>query len=184
MSEADSIALANDSMTRHTNCLALFCTHLGFFNGASSDHSNNARYYNNTAYRCGTGFYSPNYSADSIGAIYYNNISVFSTRKNAAGGTYEVQIDDVKYLESNNTWIWDSTVFCDNPQNPAFSVDSNDFRETDSLDLIALFTAARKADGSLPDSLPIMLMSNSDLIDGGKDIGLPYNGSAPDVGYY
>ena len=63
--------------------------------------------------------------------------------------------------------------------NPVFDVDSADFRDTDSLDLVALFIAARKADGSLPDSVPMMLASTSDLIGGARDMGY-----GTDVGYY
>jgi hypothetical protein len=46
------------------------------------------------------------------------------------------------------------------------------------------WNAARQADGSLP-ALPYLhLASNSSLIDRGVDVGLPYNGSAPDVGAF
>jgi hypothetical protein len=42
--------------------------------------------------------------------------------------------------------------------------------------------APRLADGSLPNNGFARLVSGSDLIDKGVDVGLPYNGSAPDLG--
>ena len=52
-----------------------------------------------------------------------------------------------------------------------------------SLDM-ALLTSPRNADGSLPDIDFMKLVPGSDLIDAGVDVGLPYNGIAPDLGYY
>ncbi len=43
-------------------------------------------------------------------------------------------------------------------------------------------TGVRKADGSLPDSTFLHLVGGSDLIDAGVDVGLSYNGAAPDLG--
>lgn len=57
---------------------------------------------------------------------------------------------------------------------------NNDFVSVD-LDLLA---SPRKADGSLPDIDFLKLVSGSDLIDAGIDVGLPFNGSAPDVGVF
>lgn len=42
----------------------------------------------------------------------------------------------------------------------------------------------RKADGSLPDSDFLHLVSSSNLIDKGTDVGIDYSGSAPDLGAY
>ncbi|WP_165876151.1 right-handed parallel beta-helix repeat-containing protein [Mariniflexile fucanivorans] len=50
-----------------------------------------------------------------------------------------------------------------------------------SLD-INLLIAPRKADGSLPDVDFMKLVSGSDLIDKGINVGLPFNGPAPDLG--
>ncbi len=45
-------------------------------------------------------------------------------------------------------------------------------------------TGARKADGSLPDSNFLRLAGGSDCIDAGTDVGIAYNGAAPDLGAY
>lgn len=51
-----------------------------------------------------------------------------------------------------------------------------------SLDM-ALLTSPRKADGSLPDIDFLKLVPGSDLIDKGVNVGLPFDGIAPDLGY-
>jgi MYXO-CTERM domain-containing protein len=43
-------------------------------------------------------------------------------------------------------------------------------------------TAARQADGSLPNNDFMRLATGSDLIDKGENVGLPFAGSAPDLG--
>ena len=44
--------------------------------------------------------------------------------------------------------------------------------------------ASRQADGSLPDVNFLKLKENSDLIDKGIDVGLPFLGKAPDLGAF
>jgi hypothetical protein len=61
-----------------------------------------------------------------------------------------------------------------------FMVTNDDFI---SIDPAAAY-GPRKADGSLPDIDYMHLAPGSDLIDGGTDIGLPYAGSAPDLGCF
>ena len=63
--------------------------------------------------------------------------------------------------------------------NPAFTVTNDDFVSIDSSQI----HAARKKDGSLPDITFLKLAPGSDLIDAGVNVGLPYYGSAPDIGY-
>jgi hypothetical protein len=57
-----------------------------------------------------------------------------------------------------------------------------------AADFITLdFTAnlgARKPDGSLPDSNFLKLVSGSDLIDKGTNVGIAYTGSVSDLGAY
>ena len=42
----------------------------------------------------------------------------------------------------------------------------------------------RQPDGSLPELDYLRLVPGSDLIDAGVDVGLPYDGSAPDMGAF
>jgi hypothetical protein len=44
--------------------------------------------------------------------------------------------------------------------------------------------AARQADGSLPDITSFKLVGGSDLINAGTNVGLPFNGAAPDLGAF
>jgi pectate disaccharide-lyase len=71
-------------------------------------------------------------------------------------------------LLTNNSW-----------QLPV-TVDAGDF--VDMAEAAA--TAPRQADGSLPNNGFARLVANSDLIDKGVDVGLPFNGSAPDLGAF
>jgi hypothetical protein len=71
-------------------------------------------------------------------------------------------------IQATNSWM------------PPFVVTAGDFASVDTAGL----TGPRNSDGSLPD-LPFMrLASGSDLIDAGTDIGLPFNGPAPDLGCF
>jgi hypothetical protein len=64
--------------------------------------------------------------------------------------------------------------------NPAVTVSNADFVSVN----IAELKNPRKADGSLPDINYLKLVAGSDLIDRGIDVGLPFLGSAPDLGAF
>jgi hypothetical protein len=49
--------------------------------------------------------------------------------------------------------------------------------------MVKMFTAHRDKNGNLPPN-PLSLSPDSDLIDAGIDVGLPYFGEAPDIGAY
>lgn len=61
-----------------------------------------------------------------------------------------------------------------------FVVTSDDFA---SIDETPAFNS-RKTDGNLPDMNYMHLVTGSDLIDAGVNVGLPYTGSAPDLGCF
>ena len=57
--------------------------------------------------------------------------------------------------------------------------------DADFVSLVASqLSAPRKSDGSLPDITFLHLASGSDMIDAGTNVGLPYNGTAPDLGCF
>jgi len=62
----------------------------------------------------------------------------------------------------------------------SLSITVNDFTGNDVTEL----TRSRKADGSLPDINYMHLASGSRLIDAGTDVGIAYNGKAPDIGAF
>jgi len=61
-----------------------------------------------------------------------------------------------------------------------FVVDQTDFVSIDTTGM----RGPRKPDGSLPDVTFMHLARGSDLIDAGTDVGLPFNGAAPDLGCF
>jgi hypothetical protein len=60
------------------------------------------------------------------------------------------------------------------------TVKAADFQSLDASQM----TLPRQADGSLPDITFMNLTPGSDLIDAGLNVGLPYNGAAPDLGAF
>lgn len=178
----DSAALVNDSLIRTYRSLALFCGGRGFYTGLESDTCTNSRWYNLTAYKCGVGFSGSSHGLDSIGDFYKNCLSYAATTETAIETPYDVSLINVGYGLLNSSWIkTGSYPYFDD--SPSFTVSDADFVTVDSATLVSLFTAPRQADGSLPVNRPLMLAEGSDLIDGGVDVGLPYNGTAPDLGY-
>lgn len=79
-------------------------------------------------------------------------------------GKYNAEVEEVM----NNSW-----------QN-GLKVNKRDFRSLDASQL----SASRQADGSLPEIDFLHLKKGSDLIDAGVDVGLPYEGKAPDLGAF
>jgi uncharacterized protein YjdB len=139
-----------------------------------------AHTYNNLSYHNKVGYIVQNVAEAPLAAnmnIYRNNISYldsdypFEDVPALQGNTAYV------YTEDHNTWRKKSnTPYWEN--NPIYSVSTADFVSLDVSEL----TRPRKSDGSLPDVDFAKLTSNSDLINTGIDVGLPYVGTAPDLG--
>ncbi len=142
--------------------------------------------YNNTVYKCNQGFFSAPGAWDGTGGDvrFYNNL-VYDN----ASATYDqtqLYAQWYKYpsytTQLNNTWIPASS----QPYwiyNPLVKVTDYDFISTDSTGI----STPRQANGSLPDNncynYFLKLATGSDLIDAGTDVGLPYFGTSPDIGY-
>ena len=166
------------SFVEMTNCLAAYCIGFGFYNNLELGTDNKARYCNNTAYRNYGGFFDMPLNISSRGLEMRNNVS-YNNRSSdySQVGIYRPSI----YTESNNTWKstqqvndWPGWI-----KNPTITVTDADFISLDASQL----KHPRKPDGSLPDITFLKLAPGSDLIDAGIDVGLPYSGSAPDLGY-
>lgn len=163
------------------NCIAAFCIR-GFY---EIGYMHNGLYYNNTAYKNGIGFAAP-YAEDGYPrtSIYKNNIAYAATGKDPGlGQPYEVALLGYDYVESNNSWEWDSDYPYFIP-NGNIRVTDADFLLTDPTAVWAQLTSARKSDGSLPDISALHLASGSDLIDAGTNVGLAFKGRAPDIGAF
>jgi hypothetical protein len=113
---------------------------------------------NTTAYNNGNSSGSKNYNFDeSFAHIVRNNISL------TGGVTMNSGV-----VNDHDSW------------NPGLTATSADFLSLD--DTIAI--GARNADGSLPISNFLRLAAGSQLINAGVDVGLAYNGAAPDLGAF
>lgn len=126
------------------------------------DQNNNngtMRFYNNTGYLNGYDFgFTTKYGTLSI----QNCLSYKS--KN---GNYTEAANTV--VDSYNSW-----------NISGLTVSASDFLSLDTTQILA----ARQADGSLAEGTLLRLAAGSALIDAGTDVGLPYTGSAPDLGCY
>ena len=160
------------------NCIATNCIGFGFYNNLELGTDNKAKYINNTAYRNYGGFFDMPLNVTKRGLEMRNNVS-YNNRSSdySQVGIYRPSV----YVESNNTWKstqqvndWPGWI-----KNPAVTVTDADFISLDASQL----KHPRKPDGSLPDITFLKLAAGSDLIDAGIDVGLPYSGSAPDLGY-
>ncbi|MFO1489143.1 MAG: hypothetical protein U1F65_11770, partial [Verrucomicrobiota bacterium] len=93
--------------------------------------------------------------------VFKNNVGI-RRKASSSGNNF---IEDNGPLEQNNTWNLSVTA--------------------DVADYLSLLESAAKAprqpDGSLPVGFA-RLVSGSDLIDQGVNVGLPFNGTAPDLG--
>ena len=89
------------------------------------------------------------------------------TIKNCVSFNGNVQLGTFA-IQETNSWL------------PPFSVTAGDFLSLDG----ELASAPRQADGSLPEIDFLHLVQGSDLIDGGVDLGYPFNGEAPDLGAF
>ncbi len=117
------------------------------------------RLYNNTAYLNNSdySFYNNNGCTLDI----ENCISFQSKNANTF-------VKEIVKVSKNNSW------------SSGFSVTKADFQSLDTTEI----TTVRQADGSLSDGLLLRLASSSALIDAGVNVGLDFNGSAPDLGCY
>jgi hypothetical protein len=149
------------------NCLSANNGANGFY--ANHQPGQSANWYNNTAYNNrGANFNmleaidtSPeNSSVPGTREVLHNNL--------AFTGTGIANLDETGEKVASNWFTL------------PVGVTANDFQSLDASQM----TLPRKADGSLPDITFMHLVAGSDLIDAGMNVGLPYNGNAPDLGAF
>lgn len=155
------------------NCLAAYNRESGFTTNDRNQASQSSRFLNNTAYHNG---HYPEWPVAGFGFIIYdtedpdqeelarvliNNLSYSNER-----GPIFVS-KGALYSEKTNSW------------NNQIVVNDDDFISIDSTGL----SGPRKPDGSLPDIDFLKLDLSSDLINAGTDVGIPFYGFAPDLGF-
>ena len=133
----------------------------------------------NLAWKNGDGGIDHN-SSDVVNRVYNNSTW---DNGNGFGFLFDTAVahilrNNVAHSDSASTNA--STVHDHNTWNGGGTLTDADFQ---TLDFTAN-TGPRQPDGSLPASNFLRLAGGSDLIDAGVDVGLPFNGSAPDMGAY
>jgi hypothetical protein len=144
-----------------TNCMAFYNRKRGF------DQNNNRgsmTLYNNTAFANAGGNFSMNSIALASGSVMTVKNCV-ALNANGSAGT--------------NTFVSGAVLQNNSFQQP-FATSLADFASIDTVGA----RGPRKPDGSLPDLSFMHLVQSSDLIDGGQNVGLAFNGTAPDLGAF
>jgi len=86
----------------------------------------------------------------------------------------------LSYANTNPNGLSTNGIYLNNSWQNNITVNNDDFV---SLDLSLLLTP-RQSNGELPITNLLRLANGSDLINAGVDVGIPYNGTAPDIGAY
>jgi len=149
------------------NCVSVYNRSVGFRNNSNATTCNvDARWYNNTSAFNGSYGFNGSHGTNEGTRIYRNNIAY-------ANPTAFFMKAGMTYISDHNTW--DSGM-------P--SVTNTDFISTDTTGM----KAPRNSDGSLPDNnfyrnflKPKTIAS---FIDVGVNVGFPFSGRAPDLGYW
>jgi hypothetical protein len=136
------------------NCIAAQNTSHGFFQN-TNNYTMAHRLYNNFSYDNYSGYNFHIYAA----SILRNNLEY--------GNDVSTSLNS-SMTNDHNSW------------NGGVNVTESDFRSLD----VSQLARPRKADGSLPDIDFGHLTEGSDIIDKGVDVGLGYNGGAPDLGAF
>ena len=121
-----------------------------------------------------------------MNAVNFNMLN----RKAVTREDYKEDVPGYGHVMKNNLGFVARRAEVDNLNAAACDISSNYFNlpvTVSSDDFISLeqslLTAPRKPDGSLPDIDFMLLVPGSDLIDAGVEIGFPFYGAAPDLGY-
>ncbi|MEO7308937.1 MAG: T9SS type A sorting domain-containing protein [Chitinophagaceae bacterium] len=146
-------------------CLAIRNKANGFY---SNHHPGGSNWFNNSAY-----FNSVNYNMLNRSADYTADVAGYDheMKNNLGYGARSTEYNNLNAPLCNA----DTNYF-----NLPVTVNSSDFLSTDQ----ALLTAPRQADGSLPVVDFMKLVSGSDVIDKGLNIGYAFYGTAPDLGCF
>jgi hypothetical protein len=117
-----------------------------------------------------------------LNMTFYNNTSYNNGSYGYDIGEYNTQIivrNCISYNNNPNS-VATNIIHDHNSWDSGVIVNADDFWSLDG----SMLESTRKDDGSLPDVLAFKLLPNSDLINAGVNVGLPFNGSAPDLGAF
>jgi len=163
-----------DNQYIYLNCLSVYNRTAGFRVNCSGEiYTSNFKYYNNTAAFNGEYDFTANVDAGlpSHPVLYRNNIGFGHANQIAWVPTYDACFGypGERLFPTYDHNSWDIPI----------TITATDFLSTDSTGI----TGPRQIDGSLPKLNFLKLSSGSKLIDKGIDVGAPYDGTKPDLGY-
>jgi hypothetical protein len=157
----------------YKNCVAVYNKNSGFGTNDQAYSANWMNVYNNTVYHNGY--------LGSSGWGY--GLIVNNTGDTDAQELKRVFKNNLYYHnERGNLWLQSGALYTHeyNSADLSVTLTDEDFISIDSTGI----TGVRGTDGSLPVLNFLKLASTSDLINAGVDVGLAYDGSAPDLGAY
>jgi uncharacterized repeat protein (TIGR02059 family) len=151
------VELPNNQRTL-TNCIAADNSLMGFDEGMDQPTGMDMALFNCIAYK----------NSNDFGFRFSRSwgTAVTTLRNNVAYGNMTNYEGRSRNIADHNSW------------NIGATISDADFVSTD----MSQIKNPRKGDGSLPDIDFTKLKSGSRLIDAGIDVGLPYSGTAPDIG--
>jgi hypothetical protein len=146
----------------------------------------NAQYYNNLDIKCNSGWVvrraANEDNPEDTDLIFRNNVSYGQLKKMTDQSMVDWEYNTefahdynwlgITFTSDHNTWDDEEMILSE----------ADFVGPIDSLALITAMLAPRKEDGSLPDLPNLWPSENSQLKDAGIDVGLPYFGTAPDLG--
>ncbi len=150
---------------RVTNCVSFDNVIKGFDQNNNTD---GVTLYNCTSFRNGTyNFSFPNAPSSGNGEdTLKNNIAYKGGWNKSAGSGGDTHLNSACILQANS-WV-------------GFTVTDTDFISLDT----SLARVQRLADGTLPKTNFLTLNPSSSLVDAGVDVGILFNGKAPDLGAF
>jgi hypothetical protein len=173
--------------TKMINNIAVYNRNIGFHENSNNSRPNTRIYNNLAAYNGHQGFYA-GYAYESnmetAQNIYRNNISYHNNQIGGNGVDMGIH-GSAAAIHSHNTWDepFHTPTSSTSMDSPAHVNDSQFRTVPDSLTNFAIMSAPRQPSGELPDLGDYWkLAPTSDFIDAGIDVGLDYNGTAPDLG--
>ncbi|GEM_PF-457819 len=145
------------------NCIAAYCPHGGINDNAGSSVPINEYFYNNTIYRCNSGF--------SIIPTLYTEENGYSKRE-------VILRNNVSYQNVSN-FFEGKNIHDHNSWDLALNVKDTDFLSIDTTGI----SGPRNEDGSQPNIDFLKLAKSSGLIDAGVYVGTEFHGTNPDLGW-
>ena len=178
------LSSAIDSVQRiFRNSIATYNAKFGFHENSGNARPNLRNYNNLSAYNGGYGFYAGytyQYNIEEGQNIYINNIAYNNGLPDMGIFSASVAIHGYNTFDTQNIIETFGSAQFTSPAN----INDSQFRAVpDSATNFAIMSAPRKLSGELPDLGDYWkLTPTSDFIDAGIDVGLPYTGTAPDLG--